>query len=109
MVDPIATFEELLAQSEKGHYVLRLYIAGHTPQSTRAIENLRRICENKLKDRYELNVIDLYQEPGAAQGGQIICAPTLVKELPPPLRRLIGDLSNTNRVLLALDIKTDIE
>jgi circadian clock protein KaiB len=109
MDDPITAFEELLAKSNRGTYVLRLYITGITPQSTRAVANLRKLCEARLKDRYELTVVDLYQTPEEAQGEQIIAAPTLIKKLPLPLRRLIGDLSNTNRVLLALDIKPETE
>lgn len=109
MNDPITAFEALLSQSGKGHYVLRLYITGNTPQSSRAIENIKKLCETYLQGRYELTIVDLYQTPEAAQAEQIICAPTLVKQLPPPLRRLIGDLSNPNRVLLALDIKPETE
>lgn len=105
--DPMAELEQLLAKSGQGKYVLRLYIAGNTPQSSRAVANIKKLCESSLKDRYELNVIDLYQSPEDAKGEQIVVAPTLVKQLPLPLRRLIGDLSNTNRVLLALDINTD--
>jgi circadian clock protein KaiB len=108
-VDPITAFEDLLAKSKAGRYVLRLYIAGSTPQSARAVANIKKLCEARLKDRYELTVIDLYQQPKQARGEQIIAAPTLVKQLPLPLRRLIGDLSNTNRVLLALDIKAEAE
>jgi circadian clock protein KaiB len=109
MQDPIIAFEELLAKSSAGKYVLRLYVTGSTPQSSRAIENLKRLCEARLKDRYELTVVDLYETPEAARSEQVICAPTLVKQLPPPVRRLIGDLSNTHRVLLALDIKPETE
>ncbi|MDI1246853.1 MAG: circadian clock KaiB family protein [Rhodoferax sp.] len=107
MTDSISDFEELLAKSGEGKYVLRLYIAGNTPQSARAVANIKNLCEARLKDRYELNVIDLYQQPENAQGEQIVVAPTLVKQLPLPLRRLIGDLSNTHRVLIALDIKPE--
>jgi len=109
MSESYSTFEALLAQSGKGRYVLRLYVTGNTPQSTRAIENLKKLCETYVRGRYELTIVDLYETPEAAQGEQIICAPTLVKQLPPPLRRLIGDLSNPSRVLLALDIKPDSE
>jgi len=109
MNDPIAAFEELLAKSGKGQYVLRLYVTGQTPQSTRAVENLKKLCETRLQGRYELTIVDLYETPEAARDEQIICAPTLVKQLPPPLRRLIGDLSTPNRVLLALDIKPEKE
>ncbi len=98
-------FERALARQEKQHYKLRLYVTGMTPQSTRAIQNIQRICEEHLKGRYELEVVDIYQQPTLAQGEQIIAAPTLVKKLPLPLRRLIGDLSSTERVLLGLDLR----
>jgi len=86
--------------------VLRLYVAGQTPNSVRAIANLKKICEESLQGRrYELEVIDLYQQPQLAQGEQIIAVPTLVRKLPPPLRRIIGDLSDTERVLVGLDLR----
>ncbi len=100
-----AEFERALTRREKQHYKLRLYVTGMTPQSTRAIQNIQRICEEHLKGRYELEVVDIYQQPTLAQGEQIIAAPTLVKNLPLPLRRLIGDLSSTERVLLGLDLR----
>jgi circadian clock protein KaiB len=86
-------------------YVLRLYVTGMTPRSTRAVENIRRICEEHLQGRYDLEVIDVYQQPTLAKGEQIIAAPTLIKKLPLPLRRVIGDMSNTERVLLGLDLR----
>jgi circadian clock protein KaiB len=89
---------------ENQKYALRLYITGHTPRSTRSIENLRRLCEMYLKDRYELEVIDIYQQPSLAKEMQILAAPTLVKALPLPLRRLVGDFSDQNRVVLGLDL-----
>ncbi len=76
-----------------------------TPRSTRAVENVRAICEQHLQGRYDLEVIDIYQQPTLARGEQIIAAPTLIKKLPLPLRRVIGDLSSTERVLLGLDIR----
>lgn len=88
-----------------GRYVLRLYVAGMTPRSTRAIENLRTICEEHLHGRYDLEVIDVYQQPMLAKGEQIVAAPTLIKKLPLPLRRVIGDMSSTERVLLGLDLQ----
>ncbi len=109
MRDPMSALEDLLAKSERGTYVLRLYITGSTPQSARAVANLKKLCETRLMDRYELTVVDIYQAPEEAQAEQIIAAPTLIKQLPLPLRRLIGDLSNTDRVLLALDIKPESE
>jgi circadian clock protein KaiB len=87
------------------HYVLRLYVAGKSPKSVNAIANLKKICEQNLQGRYELDVIDLYQQPQLAQGEQIIALPTLIRKLPPPLRRIIGDMSNTERVLVGLDIR----
>jgi circadian clock protein KaiB len=87
------------------HYVLRLYVTGMTARSRRAIENVRKICEAHLQGRYELEVIDIYQQPVLAKGDQIIAAPTLIKQLPAPLRRIIGDMSSTERVLLGLDLR----
>lgn len=88
-----------------GHtYVLRLYVAGTTPRSMRAILDARAFCESHLADRYELEVIDIYQQPDLARDEQIIAVPTLVRSLPPPLRRLVGDLSNEERVLAGLEI-----
>jgi circadian clock protein KaiB len=86
-------------------YVLRLYVTGMTPRSRRAIENVRRICEEHLPGQYDLEVIDIYQQPTLAKGEQIIAAPTLIKKLPLPLRRVIGDMSSTDRVLLGLDLR----
>lgn len=90
---------------ESNRYVLRLYVAGQTPKSVNAITNIRTICEENLKGRYVLDVIDLYQQPLLAQGEQIIAVPTLIKKLPLPLRRIIGDMSNTERVLVGLDLR----
>lgn len=98
-------FEEALLQSHSEKYVLRLYITGMTPRSSQAIENIRNLCEVHLQGRYELEIIDIYQKPGLAQGEQIIAAPTLIKKLPLPLRRLVGDLSNEERVLVGLDLR----
>lgn len=89
-------------------YKLRLYITGMTPNSKRAVENIKNICEEHLKGRYELEVIDIFQQPMLAEGEQIIAAPTLIKQLPHPLRRLIGDMSNTEKVLLGLDLRKEI-
>jgi circadian clock protein KaiB len=86
-------------------YLLKLYVTGMTPQSILAIENLKLICEEHLKGRYNLEVVDLYKNPALAAGEQIIAAPTLIKKLPLPLRRVIGDMSNTDRVLVGLDLK----
>jgi len=85
-------------------YKLRLFVTGSTPRSTRAIDNMRRICEENLSGRYDLEVIDVYQHPEATRDLQIVATPTLVKILPVPLRRIIGDLSNEERVLAGLDL-----
>ena len=86
-------------------YTLRLYVTGTTARSLRAIENLRKICEEHLHGRYDLEVIDLHQRPQLAAGDQIVALPTLIKELPPPLSRIIGDMSDTERVLIGLDLR----
>ena len=86
-------------------HVLCLYVSGMTSRSVAAIENIRVVCETHLQGRYNLQVIDIYQQPNLAKGEQIIAAPTLIRQLPLPLRRFIGDLSNTERILLGLDIK----
>lgn len=86
-------------------YILKLYIAGMTPLSLRSIENAKRICEQHLADRYQLEVIDIRQQPQLAKGVQITAAPTLIREMPLPLRRVVGDLSDTQHVLLGLDLK----
>lgn len=86
-------------------YVLRLYVTGMTPRSIRAVENVRAICVEHLNGRYDLEVIDIYQQPTLAKGEQIIATPTLIKKLPLPLRRVIGDMSDTDRVLLGLDLQ----
>ncbi len=86
-------------------YVLRLYVAGLTPRSQEAIRNVTRICEEHLKGRYDLEIIDIYQQSALTRGEQIIAAPTLIKKLPLPLRRFVGDLSDRERVLLGLDLR----
>lgn len=99
-------FEQAVQESEEKKYVLRLYVTGLTPKSMRAISNIKKICEENLKGHYELEVIDIYQQPEYAKKEQIIAAPTLIKKLPLPLRRVIGDLSDKERVLIGLDIRT---
>ena len=89
----------------KKNYVLRLYITGLTTRSMRAIANIKEICESNLKGSYQLEVIDIYKNPSLAKGEQIIASPTLIKKLPLPLRRFIGDLSDTERILMGLDIR----
>ena len=87
-----------------GHYNLRLYVAGQTPKSLSAIANLRKICEEHLAGLYTIEVIDLLLNPQLAAGDQILAVPTLVRRLPPPIKRVIGNLSNSERVLVGLDI-----
>ncbi|WP_158753096.1 circadian clock KaiB family protein [Dyella sp. S184] len=94
-----------LSESESGEYNLRLYVAGQTPKSLAAIANLKKLCENNLAGRYTIDVVDLLVTPQLAAGDQIVALPTLVRRLPPPLKRVIGDLSNTERVLVGLDIR----
>ena len=89
----------------KAKYLLRLYVTGTTGKSVRAIQNVRRICEEHLKGLYDLEVVDIYKNLPLARGDQIIAAPTLIKRLPAPLRRLIGDMSDEQRVLVGLDIR----
>jgi circadian clock protein KaiB len=103
--DLVEIFEEALKDSEDKKYVLRLYVAGATTRSTEAILNIKKICEEHLKGRYELEVIDIYQQPVLAKGEQIIAAPTLVKKLPLPLRRFIGSMADADRILVGLDLK----
>jgi circadian clock protein KaiB len=100
----VLSFESPLRDRRTDKYILRLYIAGTTPRSTRAVANIHDICERNLDGRYDLEVIDIYQKPALAKGEQIIAAPTLVKQLPLPLRRFIGDLSDTERILVGMDL-----
>jgi circadian clock protein KaiB len=99
-------------QPEKGagsqgeeRYVLRLFVSGATLRSTNAIANIKAICETELAGRYELEVIDIYQQPDLAKDAEIVAVPTLVRTLPAPIRRLIGDLSETEKVLVGLDLR----
>jgi circadian clock protein KaiB len=87
------------------HWILRLYVAGQTPRSLAAFANLKRLCEDHLANRYSIEVIDLMKEPHLAQGDQIIAIPTLVRKLPVPVKRVIGDLSNVERVMVGMDLK----
>jgi circadian clock protein KaiB len=103
--DSTADYERLLATSEGERYLLRLYVSGMTPRSSAAIERTKAICEEHLHGRYELEVIDIYQQRDLARSDQIVAVPTLIKRLPPPLRRLVGDLSDKERVLIGLDLR----
>ena len=87
-----------------GDYVLRLFVTGMTTRSSRAVNNLRTICDEYLQGRYELEIIDIYQQPALTKGEQIVAAPTLIKKFPLPMRRIIGDMSNRERLLLGLDL-----
>jgi circadian clock protein KaiB len=98
-------FERSIKAASGKKYILRLYVTGMTPRSLRAITNIKKICEEHLKDRYDLEVIDIYQRPTLAEGEQILAAPTLVKKLPLPLRRFIGDMTSTEKILLGLDLR----
>ncbi len=91
----------------EGRWSLRLYVAGMTPTALRALENIRKICEEYLENRYSIEVIDLLENPQLAEGEQIIAIPTLVRKLPPPIRKIIGDLSLTEKVLVGLDIRPE--
>jgi circadian clock protein KaiB len=87
------------------NYELRLYVAGQTPKAVRAFKNLRKICEEHLAGRYSIEVIDLFENPALGRGDQILALPTLVRKLPTPIKKIIGDLSNTDRVLVGLDLR----
>ena len=95
------------AAEESGHYNLRLYVAGQTSKSITALANLKKICEQHLAGRYRIEVIDLLEHPQLAAGDQILAVPTLVRRLPEPLKRIIGNLSDMERVLVGLDLRTE--
>jgi len=98
------TFKEAAEAPPEERYILRLYVTGMTARSASAVNNLRAICDEFLDGRYDLEVIDIYQQPVLTKGEQIIAVPTLIKNLPLPVRRIIGDMSNRQRVLLGLDL-----
>ncbi len=99
-----ASFEQAIAHDDRQHYRLRLFVAGATPRSIQALDRLKRLCEDHLQGRYELEVIDIYQSPSALGADNVIAIPTLVKQLPLPMRSIVGDLSDTEKVLRGLDI-----
>jgi circadian clock protein KaiB len=102
---PTAAFEKMLQKTtDKDRYELKLYVTGTSPRSGQAIANVRSLCEEYLKGRYDLEVIDIYQQPAVAVSEQIIAAPTLIKKSPAPSRRMIGDLSSRDRILIGLNI-----
>ena len=100
-----AGLEAAAANLDNARYVLRLYVTGRTRNSERAIVNIRKICEEHLRGRYDLEIVDISQRPARAEGEQIIAVPTLIKKLPLPLRRFIGDMSQTERILLGMDLR----
>ncbi len=97
--------EKAAQDAQDQHYVLRLYVAGMTPRSKEATRKVTAVCEEKLAGRYSLEVIDIYQHPTLAKGEQIVAAPTLVKKLPLPLRKIIGNMANEEKLLLGLDLR----
>ena len=101
-----AAFEEAVKEKavRRAKYILRLYVTGSSHRSLRAVYNLKKICEEYLPDEYDLEVIDIYKDPGAARAEQIVAAPTLVKKLPMPIRKFVGDMSNTQKILVGLDL-----
>lgn len=108
MTDPRPALRLMVGDEEPtdaGSFSLRLYVAGQTPRSIAAIGNLKRICDEHLAGRYSIEVVDLLENPQLAAGDQILAVPTLVRRLPPPIKRIIGDLSNTERVLVGLDLR----
>jgi circadian clock protein KaiB len=108
-MNPVPTTTELSSDpAREGHYNLRLYVAGQTPKSLAAIANLKKICEEHLAGMYTIEVVDLLVSPQLAVGDQILAVPTLVRRLPPPIKRIIGNLSDTERVIVGLDIKPGV-
>ena len=100
-----ATAHRKAERAASQEYLLRLYVAGQTPKSLQAFANLKEICETHLKGRYRLEVVDLIQNPALARGDQILALPALVRQLPPPVKKIIGDFSNAERVLVGLDLR----
>jgi circadian clock protein KaiB len=104
--NPLQEFTRAAKKPENQHYTLRLFVTGATPRSVRAIENIKAICEEHLNGRYVLEVVDIYQQAEMAQKENIIAAPTLIKRLPLPLRKMIGDMANKERILVGLDLRS---
>jgi len=108
-IDSSQEFEKILQQAGSGQrFVLRLYVTGSTVRAGQAVANVRSLCEEYLPGRYDLEVVDIYQQPGEAAKGQIVAAPTLVKELPFPVKRLIGDLSDRDKVIVGLNLANEV-
>ncbi len=103
--DQYKAFEKAVKRQDRQKYVLTLYVAGISPRSEQAIRSVKQVCEQHLKDSYELQIVDIYQHPESLKEAQIIAAPTLVKKLPLPLRRLIGNMTDTERLILGLDLR----
>jgi circadian clock protein KaiB len=102
--EDLASYEEALSRAQERHYDLKLYVSGSSTRSARAIDNVRSICDRHLSGRYRLEVVDIFQQPELASKHQLFAAPTLVKESPEPVRRLVGDMSDEDRVLHGLNI-----
>jgi circadian clock protein KaiB len=105
MKQPLAKKRRATKRSRANFWELRLYIAGQTPNSIAAIANLKKICEDQLKGKYRIEVIDLLKKPQLAKGDQIVAIPTLVRRLPPPVKKIVGNLSKTERALVGLDLQ----
>ena len=103
--DAIGEFEQAVPGMADEQYVLRLYVAGTTPRSNRAIEAIKELCEKELEGRYDLEVIDIYQHPDLMEEQQVLAVPALIKKLPLPLRKIIGDMSDTERVVVGLGLR----
>jgi circadian clock protein KaiB len=95
-----------IRKRSSSEYLLRLYVAGQTPKSIQAFANLKEICETHLKGRYQIEVVDLIENPALARGDQILALPAVVRQLPPPVKKIIGDFSNAERVLVGLDLRS---
>lgn len=109
-IDSSAEFEKLLQRAPNDQrFVLRLYVTGSTVRSSQAVANVRSLCEEYLPGRYDLEVVDIYQQPGEAAKDQVIAAPTLIKELPMPIKRLIGDLSDRDKVIVGLNLTSGVD
>jgi circadian clock protein KaiB len=102
------SFSDAADELENPRYVLRLFVTGMTPRSTRAIHAVRELCEQRLKDRFVLEIVDVYQQPQLIQGEQVLATPTLIKYEPAPLRRIIGDMSDVNRLCFGLGLPCEI-
>lgn len=104
----VESFSAAADALENPQYVLRLFVTGMTPRSTRAIRAVRTLCEQRLKDRFELEIVDVYQQPQMIQGEQVFATPTLIKYEPAPLRRIIGDMSDINRLCFGLGLPYEV-